>query len=224
MSLHLSTESLLLMYLAGELPEEGRAHVERLLAKDPALRVQLDTLRDAYADVDEAIRAADLTERVATPASTAARRVGQQVRSRQAVALAEIPAEQPPRSLRLSGRAFLSAAAAVAAVVGCVLWYNARPPAGGGVAKQPPQLSPGITRTASGGFIYPLLGGGPFGTGGAVEDAAEWPDSEELADATETDSELALAEAEDELYALSEPLAEDDDVPTILLDGDTDER
>jgi len=42
---NLTNESILVMYLAGELPEEDRAEVERLLTIDAVLRGQLDELQ-----------------------------------------------------------------------------------------------------------------------------------------------------------------------------------
>jgi anti-sigma factor RsiW len=39
-----NNEAILLMYLAGELPEEDRAEVEQMLASDPALRAELAEL------------------------------------------------------------------------------------------------------------------------------------------------------------------------------------
>ncbi|CAA9389016.1 MAG: hypothetical protein AVDCRST_MAG64-1084, partial [uncultured Phycisphaerae bacterium] len=68
----LDTEGLLLAYLAGELPDEERARVGQMLAADADLRARFDALREAYADVDAGLRAADASEPLAVPASAAA--------------------------------------------------------------------------------------------------------------------------------------------------------
>jgi anti-sigma-K factor RskA len=66
-----NNEAILLMYMAGELPEADRQEVEQMLASDATLRAELDILRrthdlafDALASLDE------LTRPVLTPAET----------------------------------------------------------------------------------------------------------------------------------------------------------
>ncbi len=44
---HLENESLLLLYMAGELPADDRAELELMLARDGGLRSQLESLRSA---------------------------------------------------------------------------------------------------------------------------------------------------------------------------------
>src|SRR3712207_2997256 len=78
---NLTNESILVMYLAGELPDEDRAEVERLLTIDATLRGQLEELRASYDEAEAAFASADATERVSLSSSAAARRVGQAVRS-----------------------------------------------------------------------------------------------------------------------------------------------
>ena len=43
-----SSEAILLMYLADELPREDRAEVEQMLAKDATLRAEMDRLREVH--------------------------------------------------------------------------------------------------------------------------------------------------------------------------------
>src|SRR5688572_19642100 len=94
---HLNNESILLMYLAGELPAEDRAEVEQMLAGDPRLRDELEQLRAAYEGVGSALAEADAAERVVLPQSTAARRVGQAVRAWHARRLAQPAAKDARR-------------------------------------------------------------------------------------------------------------------------------
>jgi hypothetical protein len=54
-----SNEAILLMYLSGELGEEDRADVERMLSSDSALRTQLEGLEQAQASSQEALRRLD---------------------------------------------------------------------------------------------------------------------------------------------------------------------
>jgi anti-sigma-K factor RskA len=59
-----NNEAVLLMYLAGELPEEDRAEVEQLLATDARLRRERDLLRATIADTNALIATADASGRV----------------------------------------------------------------------------------------------------------------------------------------------------------------
>jgi hypothetical protein len=200
----LDNESALVMFLAGELPREDHAVVERRLATDEALRAQLEELRAAYRAVEDAIAAGDAAERVALPEATAARRVGQAVRSWHVRRLAE------PRERVLGGRLQLppwvygAAAFAAAAVLALGIW--------------------GIRSDNSTIVLKPLPGpslpadldaGNPTPTP-AVAEYDPYPAVRDEADTR------VLADAEDELYAMSE--RSPGDVPSILLMGDTDEQ
>jgi hypothetical protein len=117
-----NNEAVLLMYLAGELPEEDRAEVEQMLAADPALRASLAELAALQADVDGALGwlhpvPADLPRREA-----AVRRVGRAIQAAQAK-----PPERHDPVDEPAGRRFRPAwwaypvAAAAALIVGLVL-------------------------------------------------------------------------------------------------------
>jgi hypothetical protein len=54
-----NNEAVLLMYLAGELPDDDRAEVEQMLASDPALRQALEELAALQEGVGETFASAD---------------------------------------------------------------------------------------------------------------------------------------------------------------------
>src|SRR3954468_10641198 len=123
---NLSNESILVMYLAGELPEADRAEVQRLLTIDAGLQAQLEELRAAYGEAEAAFEAADAGERLSLPEKTAARRVGQAGRSWHARRLAEPRREEfVPRRLRLPRWAYPVVGAAVI-TIGLVSWWGFR--------------------------------------------------------------------------------------------------
>lgn len=89
-----NNESILLMYLAGELPAEDRAEVESLLQSDQSLRAQLDELQATHDQITAQIRAADQ----ATPLVgqfSAARQVGAAIRQKHADALRALENQAP---------------------------------------------------------------------------------------------------------------------------------
>src|SRR5690349_24514678 len=67
-----NNESVLLMYLAGELPAEDRAEVEQQLAADAGLRATLERLRETNDALARVLTGADGV--VLPPATEAARR------------------------------------------------------------------------------------------------------------------------------------------------------
>src|SRR5689334_4872933 len=75
----LDNESVLLMYLAGELPGSDRIDLERRLATDPALAQALANLREAQSRIDDAMRAADATVQLPISREVAVRRVGRAI-------------------------------------------------------------------------------------------------------------------------------------------------
>lgn len=210
---NLNNEALLLMYLAGELPGEHRSRIEQMLAGDAGLRRELEAMREAHADVDAALRSADASQRL--PASAAARRFGRQVRSWHARRAAELPVEQPRRGLRIPGWAYpiATAAGVVLAFAGWRVMQPAAPPyAAHDLRENPLRMSPGVND--------PLVPPASQDGDRHIYDMDAWPNADVLADPADHASELVLAETEDELYALSNPAADDDDVPTLRLFGE----
>ena len=131
-------ESVLLMYLAGELSARERAEVDRRLAADAGLAADLDGLRAIQSDVMGHLDRLDAADPLPVDPSVAVKRVGDMLRQHMAVPAARRlrPAASKARapydvSRRLVGWAAVAAAVAVVASVGpqlAQLWRSA--PAG----------------------------------------------------------------------------------------------
>ena len=91
-----NNDAVLLMYLAGELPAEDRAEVERMLAVDAGLRQNLERLRQTYAWVAGALGRQDRAVAPAVPQAVAVRRVGRAMRQWHARASSRPPPRQKP--------------------------------------------------------------------------------------------------------------------------------
>lgn len=121
-----NNEFVLLMYLAGELPAEDRADVDRMLATDGALRGQLQTLREAYDGVYQAM--ARLDEKSPAPGEAAAlRRIGRSIRQHMAERVAPPPAPVK-RGLPYPWWAYPTAAVAASFLAFITWWGNIRSP------------------------------------------------------------------------------------------------
>lgn len=123
-----NNEAILLMYLAGELPDEERAEVEQMLANDPALRGMLAELKALQSDVDGTMAQADAGDRVALlPRREAAvRRVARAIAAaREGAGERKAPADEPARRFRIAWWAYPIAAAA-ALVVAFVMLTDGR--------------------------------------------------------------------------------------------------
>ena len=118
-------DALLLMYLAGELPEADRAEVERMLSVDAGLREQLERLREAHGWFTEEMTRDDRSVRLAVSQGAAVRRVGRAMRQWHARRLAEAPvAAAAPSGLRYPWWAYPLAAAASVVIAFLVWWGN----------------------------------------------------------------------------------------------------
>lgn len=128
-------ESVLLMYLAGELSPREVAEVKRRLAADPGLAADLDGLRAIQGAVMGHLDRLDAADPLPVDPSVAVKRVGDMLRQRMAVPAARRlrPAANKARapydvSRRLVGWAAVAAAVAVVASVGpqlAQLWRSA---------------------------------------------------------------------------------------------------
>ena len=117
-------EGVLLMYLVGELPDEDRAEVERRLARDPALRAELESLREAHDGFAAAMPMLDRVERLPAPQGPGVRRVVRAMQQWQAGRLAAEPAPEPVKTLRYPWWAYPLAAAASVVIAFVVWWGN----------------------------------------------------------------------------------------------------
>lgn len=200
----LDNDSMLLMYVSGELSEPDRVEVQRLLEVDGQLREQCEALRNALAHAGDAFRAADAAERVALPAGAAVRRVGQAVRSWHAERLRTPPAPQRRQGLRLPWWSYPVAGAAVLAIV-LTLWVRFQE------HRVPTELRP-----------FGMPGVMSVGDDGVAINDASTPDMPWVPYGVIRDENKdALDEVEAELYALSEPLHTES---SIFLFGEIDER
>jgi hypothetical protein len=124
-----NNESILLMYLAGELPPQDLAEVEQMLATDPVMRTSLERLREARDSFEAAMPALDRATRQPAPESVAVRRVVREMRQWQARRLAAPAPIEVRRRLRFPVWAYPIATAA-AVVIGFLVWWgNAERPA-----------------------------------------------------------------------------------------------
>jgi anti-sigma factor RsiW len=122
-----NNEAILLMYLAGELPEEDRVEVEQMLASDPALRAELAELAALQTELTGVMARADgsgdlprreAVVRQVSRALTAARL--------QPLAPKAAPAQTPRFRLRIAWWAYPIVAAALL-VIGIMLLSDNRP-------------------------------------------------------------------------------------------------
>lgn len=206
----LDNDSILMMYLAGELPAEDVDAVERMLANDAELRVKYDELRLAYDDASSTIAAADQHERVVLPANAAARRVGLAARAWHARRAAS---PQTAGTVAASGRSLrfpwwcYPVASVAAVILAAVSWWGFQPETGSKylqpIAQRPFNIDAGDDD------------GGYAGAGDTNPEPAVAATDEDVSPATwETyaavsvrhdPADAKLDEAEDELYAMLEP-------------------
>jgi anti-sigma factor RsiW len=197
----LNNESLLLMYVADELPADDRADLEQILAGNPAMRAELDALRLAYSGATDALRAADARDRMPVSSNIASRRVGRVVRAWHARRSSMPVVERDGRRLRFPLWVYpLASSAAIVLVI--VSWWGMNPDRGPKVLKamNPVMLS-------------------------AVDDEETESEASTMPwDAfavARDESDTVLDETEDELYALSESGG---NVSEIFLLSETDEQ
>ena len=121
-----NNEAILLMYIAGELPEEERREVEQMLSADSTLRGMHDELRMAWLSSMEGVDRLDAAAGKLASREAAARQVGRMVRQWHAARMIPKPVAiaRPPRRLPWFR---VSAAAAVFLFVGFLAWWGYQP-------------------------------------------------------------------------------------------------
>ncbi len=122
-----NNEAILLMYLAGELPEEDRVEVEQMLASDPALRMALAELSALQVEMVGVLAGAEVPM-VASRRESAVRQVSRALTAAklQAVQAAPAPIEAARSRLRIAWWAYPIVAAAML-VVGLILLSDNQP-------------------------------------------------------------------------------------------------
>jgi hypothetical protein len=122
-------DTLLLMYVVGELPDVDRIEVERRLAADAKLRADLERLSEAYGSFTSGMDAMDAASAVHADVSAAVRRASTAIRqwqARPAQAVAYSAERRPSGRWRVWAIP-AAAAAIVLVVVGVSLYYNSTP-------------------------------------------------------------------------------------------------
>lgn len=119
-----STEAVLLMYVADELPPADRTEVERKLAADPRLRAELERVREAYAGFMTAMQTVDESVRLPVPQAVGVQRVVRSMRKWHAGRIVRTPAQTEQPSLRYPWWAYPLAAAASVVIAFLVWWGN----------------------------------------------------------------------------------------------------
>ena len=141
----LENESLLLLYLAGELPEADRAELDAQLAVDPALRSQLETMRGLHGGFESTLEEMDRVDPV-TPSAASFRNISRAMQQWNVDRLARPKVVTPPaKKIPVWGWSIGSVAAAV--LLFCVWWgfkSDAAPhgPATDALASSQPNESP----------------------------------------------------------------------------------
>lgn len=120
-----NNEAILLMYIAGELPDEERREVEQMLDTDVRLREMYEGLRSSWDDVVVGLERVDASEPLGSSRDAAARAVGRMVRQRYAARVAARPVAKPaaPRPTLKLWLAWSSSVAA-ALLVGFLVWWG----------------------------------------------------------------------------------------------------
>lgn len=115
-----SRQAILLMYLAEELPEADRVEVDRRIAEDASVRIELEALRQMQASIWTGLGDLDRRSRPPVPDSVVNRRVGRLIKD-WLTARSEIPAPIPiPRRQMHWVRYGLAVAAML--LIGFFLW------------------------------------------------------------------------------------------------------
>lgn len=121
-------QAVLMMYLAGEFPSEDKAEVEQMLATDPAMRVELESLREAHAVFAAVMPTLDRADRMPVPQSVGVRRVTGAIRQWHAKRMARPVAALATPSLRYPWWTYPLAAAASVVIAFVVWWGNSSRP------------------------------------------------------------------------------------------------
>lgn len=133
-----SNEAVLLMYLAGELPQQDRAEVEKWLEQDGELRAQLENLRAAMGSVERQLKDAGEVDDVSVARARREATAAMRLRS-----LEQRPAQvRAPEAVkwRIPGWAYPAAAAAILLVAVSLYLANLQPPKEVAVGSEPAEM------------------------------------------------------------------------------------
>jgi anti-sigma factor RsiW len=126
----LDRESMLLLYLAEELPATERAEVERRLASDGSLASELDQIRHMHDAIGEKLAAADGASSLPMACETAVRRASRAMKQWHVDRVSKPPAAGPMRHPFHVPWWGYAGGVAAAIIVGVVIWSSNIPDAG----------------------------------------------------------------------------------------------
>jgi anti-sigma factor RsiW len=147
---HLENESLLLLYMAGELPPEDRAELELLLARDGGLRIQLAALREAQSASYSAMAQLDAADNLRA-VEPALRQVDRAILQWQVDRLSR-PAKVGSGVSRMPIWAWSGGSAIAALLVFCIWWGFHTDNSHLTVATQPFTTQPDTNQSPDGGL------------------------------------------------------------------------
>jgi hypothetical protein len=114
---------ILLLYLAGELPDEDRSNVEQRLVSEPALNREFECLRSVQQEFEAAMARADEVTGLPVNANAIAGSIGREMRRWMAEPRLVMPVTKQPSGKKL--RPWLVPSAVAAAIlVASLLWMN----------------------------------------------------------------------------------------------------
>lgn len=197
-----NNEAILLMYIAGELPDEERREVEQMLSRDESLRHMHDEIRSAWESAMGGIEHLDAGDALAVSRDAAARNVGRMVRNWHAQN-ARSPGLQAEASAKRSRKipwwaASFSTAAAV--FVGFLVWWGLNEPDPNRKVASTNDSNPAMT------MMWPRGGGGPLDQYSPGQRLRSWLNADEpgpegtfnvvAIDATGVSSQVTMSDLE----------------------------
>jgi anti-sigma factor RsiW len=175
-----NNESVLLMYLAEELPPQDRAEVDAMLDRDPAMRRELEQLRETYGKAIESLTMLDAMDPMRISDATTIRRTSRTIRQWQVDRAAANPPQEEVRKMRYPWWAYPAVSVAAAAVLLVFLmWWSSN--------SEVPELTQNSQQLSQEGRDTTIAG--------VITSAISYPEHQKNLD--------LLADTEDELLALS---------------------
>lgn len=121
-----NNESILLMYLAGELGSEDRVEVEQMLERDPAMKAELQELRQAQALANDVLARLDAADPIAAD-SVSVRKISRHMRQWQVDRAEALANQQPERKLKYAWWIYPAVSVAAASILFAFLMWWQKP-------------------------------------------------------------------------------------------------
>jgi hypothetical protein len=145
----LENESLLLLYMAGELPARDREELDLMLSRDGGLRAQLEALRGAQATSFNGLAGLDASEPI-RPIEPMIRQVNRAMQQWQIDRLAR-PAQPSAAGSTIRVWAWSAGSVVAACLVFCIWWGFRSDNSGTIVSTQPANMPSNLVAQATGG-------------------------------------------------------------------------